>query len=507
MPRHVSSELTRSALFAAAFLVAVGGLIYELILGTAASFLFGDSIVSFSLATGITLFGMGIGSLLSSRLKLDGTRAFVVNEVVLGLIGGFSVLILFATFSLTPYYWLAFVVLSVAIGICIGLEIPLMMRLFKERAAASTLSLLGKVLALDYFGALAASLIFPFVLLPVFGLLRTAFLVASLNILIALYILSKAKMSKMSCMVTLGGLAVLIAGFMSSTYLEERIDAAAFKDPVVYSTISPYQKIVLTQYRDDTRLYLNNNLQFSSTDEVRYHETLAHAVMTSVDQPRRVAILGGGDGLLAREILRYPSVQSVEVIDIDKAITDLASTHRLFVDLNRASFRNDKVTIHNEDAFTYLKNHDATYDAILIDLVDPSNEKIAKLYSKEFYRLALGRLSLRGVMMTQGSSSYFTPNAFATIAATVAAAGPQRKVVPLSVNVPSFGEWGFVLSVPAGGLVFGQTPLPTGLSYVSDKQLRAAADISIEYQDISPSTLLHPSIYTTYNRDMTKWRY
>src|SRR5690606_19602063 len=127
------------ALFAAAFLVAVGGLIYELILGTAASFLFGDSIVSFSLATGITLFGMGIGSLLSSRLKLDGTRAFVLNEVILGLIGGFSVLALFAAFSLTPYYWLVFVLLSISIGICIGLEIPLMMRLFKERAASSTL--------------------------------------------------------------------------------------------------------------------------------------------------------------------------------------------------------------------------------------------------------------------------------------------------------------------------------------------------------------------------------
>lgn len=506
MPHKAQTHLSKPALFAAAFLVAVGGLIYELILGTAASFLFGDSIVSFSLATGVTLFGMGIGSIISSRVGGLGHQAFAWNEMALGLVGGLSVLILFTAFSLTEYYWAVFIALGLTIGVLIGLEIPLMMRLFKTRGSRSTLHLLGRILALDYFGALIASLLFPFILLPHLGLMRTALAVALINICVAVYLLRRLGAGVRATAFSGIVIIILVLTFAYSTSLERAIDRAAYKDPVVYSAVSAYQKIVLTQFKQDSRLYLNNQLQFSSIDEARYHETLAHSAMTSVHDARDVAILGGGDGLLARELLKYPGVRSITVIDLDPAMTSLSKTNRLMTDLNKSSLSNKKVTVVNSDAFRYIREGTGRYDVILADLIDPSNERIAKLYSKEFYRDVLARLSPAGVFITQATSTYFTPNAYGTVYSTLAAADTTRRIVPLGVNVPSFGEWGFALSIPTGTAPFSRTALPPGLSWLTKTKL----DQSIQPTpavDNPVSTLLHPSIYTTYNDDMAQWRY
>ncbi|MDQ5932411.1 MAG: spermidine synthase [Patescibacteria group bacterium] len=506
MAHKAQAHLPTPALFAAAFLVAVGGLIYELILGTAASFLFGDSIVSFSLATGVTLFGMGIGSIISSRVAHRSSHAFAWNEVALGLIGGLSVLILFAAYSLTPYYWLVFILLSLAIGVLIGLEIPLMMRLFKARGSNSTINLLSRVLALDYFGALIASLLFPFLLLPHLGLLRTSLAVAVINISVALYLLYKIGVTVRASSFVIAVVSVLTLIFVYATQIEQAIDRAAYRDPVIYSAISPYQKIVLTQYKHDTRLYLNNQLQFSSIDEARYHETLAHSAMSSVRQPKKIAILGGGDGLLARELLKYPSVDSIDIIDLDPAMTNLARTNRLIARLNGNSLNDNRVTVINADAFKHIRESQQAYDVILADLVDPSNERIAKLYSKEFYRSALARLTQSGVFITQATSSFFTPKAFAMVERTVRSADETRTVVPLSINVPSFGEWGFVISLPRSSQPFTATKLPKNLKWLTDTKLAQAVQIN-GTQHTSVSTLLHPAIYTTYNADMAQWRY
>lgn len=505
MAHKAHPDLPKPALFAAAFLVAVGGLIYELILGTAASFLFGDSIVSFSLATGVTLFGMGIGSLLSSRIGERSHEAFAWNEIALGFVGGMSVLILFAAYSLTPHYWLVFILLSLIIGVFIGLEIPLMMRLFKTRGSSSTLHLLGRVLALDYFGALIASLLFPFLLLPYLGLMRTALAVALINIIIALYLLRKLGAGFRATTLSIAVIGLLGFTFLYSSKLEAAIDSAAYRDPVVYSTVSPYQKIVLTQYKNDTRLYLNNQLQFSSVDEARYHETLAHAAMTSVKNARQVAVLGGGDGLLARELLKYPKV-NITIVDLDPAVTTLAKTNRIVTELNGHSLSNSRVSVMNRDAFKEIRETDKRYDAILVDLVDPSNERIAKLYSKEFYRSAVTKLAEGGILISQATSTYFTPNAYSGIAATMRAAAPERSVIALGTNVPSFGEWGFMMSVPSGTDPFNESALPRNVSWVTEERLEWSVN-PIPSLDGQVSTLLHPSIYTTYNADMSQWRY
>lgn len=505
MSRNKRPELPRQTIFAAALIVALGGLIYELILGTAASFLIGDSIVAFSLATGLTLFGMGIGSLLSTRIRHKDT-AFAWNEVILALVGGFSVLALYASYSLTPYYWLVFVLFSLVIGVCIGLEIPLMMQLFRARSGKATINLLGKVLALDYFGALIASLLFPFLLLPYLGLMRTAFAVALLNVAVAFIIFLRLGVTIRTNIFIVGAIAVLTISFLFSTKFEQSIDAAVYRDPIVHAETSSYQRIVLTQFQDDTRLYLNNQLQFSSRDEARYHETLAHSVMSSVHDPKRVAILGGGDGLIAREILKYPSVASVDLIDLDQAVTDLGKDNRVLRKLNHDSLHDKRLSVINADAYTTLQHGSAQYDVIIADFVDPSSERTAKLYSKEFYRIIASRLNPQGAFITQSTSSYFTPNAFATIIATVQAAQPERTITPLSVNVPSFGEWSFVMSTPKTTKLFAENPL-SSLEFTNSEQLAIAKATAPSIRTNQVSSLLHPLIYTTYNSDMSHWRF
>ncbi len=502
----------KPTVFAAALLVAVGGIVYELILGTAASYLFGDSIVAFSIATGVTLFGMGLGSLLATRLASRPGLNFVRNELVLAVVGGFSVLALYVAFGASELYWLVFGLLSLIIGATIGVEIPLLVALLRERGHDGSVDLLSKVLALDYFGALIASLLFPFVMLPYLGLVRTALAVALLNTAVALFMLGRLGYRTAVNWVGFAVLMVLLVSFGFATRIEASLTTLLYQDPVVHAQTSRYQKIVVTNYRDDVRLYLDDQLQFSADDEARYHETLAHATLTSVAAPRSVAILGGGDGLLAREVLRYSTVTDVTVVDLDRAVTDLARRNRLIADLNRHSLDDPRVRLVNADAFAWLRGGGAgAYDAVLIDLVDPSNERIAKLYSAEFYRTVAAHLRPGGVFATQATSSYFTPHAYWQVVATMDAGAPGRVVVPLAQNVPSFGEWGFALSLPQGTAPFTQTTLPAGLRFHTAASLRATATLSPDRPgprlDLPPSTLLSPRIYSTYRSDMAQWRY
>ena len=507
MPDSKASRAENTTLFAAALLVAVGGLVYELILGTTASYLIGDSITSFSLATGITLFGMGIGSLLVKYIRWRPSTSFAVNEIALGFIGGNSVLILHLAFTFTKLHWAAFSAISLAIGVLIGLEIPLLVKMFAAFGRKSSVELLSKVLAIDYFGALVASLVFPLLLLPQLGLMRSAYLVATLNIAVAVAILFRLKSSKRLLASSIAVAVALLGMFAGASYFEKAIDAEAYRDPVLVYEQSPYQKIVVTKYGEDLRLYLNRQLQFSSLDEVRYHETLAASALTSVKDPRNVLVLGGGDGLLARELLKYPSVRRVTVVDIDAKVTDLARNNRLLKEVNKGALSDPRVKVVNADAFRFVDDAKGTYDAVLIDLVDPSNERMAKLYSKQFYRNVSERLSPKGVMVTQATSSFFSPHAFHIVANTVRAGQSGYAVFPFSHDIPSFGEWGFVLSTKNPSALLKQ-PLAPGTSY-QNKELLA---FMIRTQPpkvpkTEVSTLLEPRIIDAYESDMRQWRY
>jgi len=480
MSRSSTKKREQVALFAAAILVAIGGIIYELILGAAASYLVGDSILSFSLATGVTLFGMGIGSLLVNYIKLHPATSFATNEIILGLIGGNSVMLMYLGFVFTRSHWLIFAVISLAIGICIGLEIPLLMKMFQEFGRKSSVKLFSKILALDYFGALIASLLFPLVMLPYLGLMRSAYLVAALNIGVAVLILKQMKASKIVMTISVIATMLLVGFFIFATEIEHGIDKRTYKDPVMWQQQTPYQKIVLTRYKNDTRLFLNRNLQFSSLDEARYHETLSASALSSVANPKRVLIMGGGDGLLARDVLKYPSVEHITLVDIDEVMTNLAKTNHLLTDINQRSLHDSRVSIVNQDAFQFAFSTKDKYDVILTE---------------------------RGVMVTQATSSFFSPHAFYMVANTVKSSHPERYVTAFSVNVPSFGEWGFVMSTPQAEVVASQ-PLPKNLRYQNQKLLTfLTKQNAVSVPSGQTSTLVSPRITDVYNSDMRQWRY
>ncbi len=459
------------ALLASAFVVATCGLIYELLAGTLASYLLGDSVTQFSIVIGTYLFAMGVGSWCSRYVTQREIAVFVRVEILIAAIGGGSAAVLFLLFDRVSDFRLPLYGLVLVIGALVGLEIPLLMRILKDRLEFG--DLVSKVLTFDYVGALAASLLFPLLLVPQLGMIRTGFLfgLANVGVAIALIMMLRRQQRLRTELWAAGGVALaLAAGFVGAETLQRAAEVGAYSEPVIYAASTPYQRIVLTKQRDDLRLYLNGNLQFSSRDEYRYHEALVHPALSRVAQPRDVLVLGGGDGLAVREILKYPSVRSITLVDLDPAMTALFSRSALLTPLNNGSLRSPKVHIVNADAFVWLRANRRKFDAVLVDFPDPTNFAIGKLYTISCYRELARALAPGAVVSVQSTSPLVAPRAYWTVAATLEAAGLTTR--GYHVFVPSFGEWGFVLASnraigPAGAL-------PTGLRFLNPQTDRLA---------------------------------
>ncbi|MCL4535801.1 MAG: polyamine aminopropyltransferase [Bacteroidetes bacterium] len=445
------------------FVIAACGIVYELMIATVSSYLLGDSIYQFSVTIGLFLTSMGIGSYLSRGLRRDLLLTFIAVELLLGAIGGSSALLLYYVFGAarTVYQPTMYLVIA-AIGILMGLEIPILTRLLSGRFVLRVN--IANVLSFDYLGGLIGSLAFPLILLPYLGLIRTALVVGMLNVGIAAVVLV-AHRRELPERVYAGVLAFVIFGFLTtgvarSSELWDQLEQQLYRDPVVYSVQTPYQHITITQWRDDIRLFLDGHLQFSSVDEYRYHESLVHPAMGSTLDHSQVLVLGGGDGLAVRELLKWPDVKRITLVDLDPNMTNLFRSQPELVKLNGGSLNNPRVTVINADAFKFLEDDQNFYGVIVADLPDPRDENLQKLYTEEFYRLAARRLSVHGVFVTQATSPYFAPEAFWCIYASMKQSWPN--VVPYHTNVPSFGDWGFIM---ASGMPLSpdtiQIPVPT----------------------------------------------
>lgn len=436
------------------FIVASCGLAYELIAGALSSYLLGDSVLQFSSVIGCYLFAMGVGSHLSKYVRDEDVLArFVDIELLVGLLGGASATMLFLTFSwLAAPFRATLYALVFAIGVLVGMEIPLVMRALNARSAQFS-ELVARVLTFDYLGALAVSLLFPLVLAPRLGLARTGLLFGMLNVAVALWTVwtFRASLARPAGQV-LRAAAVFVllgAGFVAADQLVSWAEKGLFGDEIVHAETTPYQRIVLTRWQDDLRLYLNGNLQFSSRDEHRYHEALVHPALESAPWAQSVLVLGGGDGLALREILRYPNIKSVTLVDLDAGMTHLFSSSAPLVALNRGAFTDPRVHVINQDAGQWLEDDRQVYDVAVVDFPDPSNFALGKLYSVPFYRLLAKHVAANGYVVVQSTSPYFAPRAFWSIDATLREAG--LRTWPYHAYVPSFGEWGFVLASVQGG--------------------------------------------------------
>ncbi len=432
------------------FVIAACAIVYELMIATISSYLLGDSIYQFSVTIGLFLTSMGVGSYLSRRLHRNLLLTFIAIELLVGAVGGTSALLLYFTYgSLRSVYGPIMYGVIAAIGILVGLEIPILTRLLSEKYTLRVN--IANVLSFDYLGGLLGSLAFPLLLLPYLGLIRTALVVGLLNVGVAGMVLGTAwrqlPQRRYAAALLLAVAGLLGTGLGHSDALWEQLEQQLYRDPVVYSAQSPYQHITITRWRDDLRLFLDGNLQFSSLDEYRYHESLVHPAMAAARDRSEVLVLGGGDGLAVRELLKYPDVKRVTVVDLDGQITKLFQTQPDLTKLNQGSLSDPRVRIVNADAFKFLEDDAGFYGVILADLPDPRNENIQKLYTVEFYRLAARRLAVGGVFVTQATSPYFASQAYWCIYASMQEVWPQ--VAPYHANVPAFGDWGFVMASQA----------------------------------------------------------
>lgn len=496
------------ALLASVFVVAACGLVYELAAGALASWVLGDSVLQFSTIIGSYLFAMGVGSWLSRFFERQLPAHFLRIELLVALIGGGMPALLFIVNAYQPGVFRGLLYgLVLLVGMLVGLEIPLVMRILKRNVALR--ELVSQVLTFDYLGALAVSVAFPLLLVPQLGLIRTGLLFGLMNAAVALWALwifrhelRRFVAHAVACFGVLGALGAAFAGAQHITTLaEDRF----YQDTIILAESSPWQRIVVTQGRGGVRLFLNGNLQFAQLDEYRYHEALVHPAMAGHGAPRKVAVLGGGDGLAVREILRYPTVESVTLVELDPHMTRLFGTHASLVKLNQGALASPKVKVVNLDAFKWLEETQEMFDVIVVDFPDPTNFSIGKLYTNSFYALLEQRLAASGYAVVQSTSPLIARRSFWTVVTTMESVGLQT--APYHAHVPSFGEWGFIIASRRPYRLPAQ--LPEGLRFLGNGALAPLFEFPRDMARVPAEVnrLSNQSLVTTFEREWGRVTY
>ncbi|MFI7324383.1 polyamine aminopropyltransferase [Streptomyces rubiginosohelvolus] len=504
----------RFLVLAAVFVCAACGLVYELELVALASYLIGDSVTQASVVLSVMVFAMGIGSLLAKRLRCRAAVGFGMIEAALALIGGSSALVLYASFAWLGDSQYALVGFSLAIGVLIGAEIPLLMTLIQRVDRQDAGGAVADLFAADYVGALVGGLAFPFLLLPMLGQLTGALFTGTVNAAaggaLVLWVFRRDLSARSRWLLVLANVSV-IAVLATATVLVDDFERAArravYGDQVRVAVQTGVQEVVVTGAdRDSLGLYLDGRLRVSARDEYRYHEALVHPAMNG---PRaRVLILGGGDGLAAREVLRYGDVRAVTVVELDPAVTRLARTDPALSELNGHAFRDPRLTVVGADAFPWLRADHGRYDVVISDLPDPGITASTKLYSAEFYGLVTEALAPDGRLVVHAGPLGARPQTFWTVEASVRAGGLATRPYRISGRYAGFAagpdrgggedgereDWGFLLAapgqVPQAALAAGG-PEPRSLRGRELREgTRAAAEARLP--GLLPSTLIHP---------------
>ncbi len=494
------------ALLTSVFVVSACGLVYELAAGALASYLLGDSVLQFSTVIGAYLFAMGVGSYLSRFLERQLSAHFLRIELLVALAGGGMPLALFVAHAAMPgSFRFVLYALVTLVGILVGLEIPLVMRMLKKNVALK--DLVSQVLTFDYLGALAVSIAFPLLLVPQLGLARTGLLFGLMNAAVALWALwlfrqalRHVKSHALACAATL---ALLTGGMVWAEHITTWAEDKLYQDHAVIALTTPYQRIVVTnapgEGRLGLRLFLNGNLQFAQRDEYRYHEALVHPVMAAFAEqgtPKKVAVLGGGDGMAVREILKYPGVESVTLIELDPAMTKLFTDEPMLSALNAHALSSPKLKIVNTDAFGWLEHSDEVFDVLVVDFPDPTNFSIGKLFTNSFYALLDQHLSASGYAVIQTTSPLVARKSFWTVVHTIESVG--LTATPYHAHVPSFGEWGFVIASRRPYRL--PTQLPEGLRFLNAKSLPLLFDFPQDMDKVPTeiNRLSNQVLVTTY---------
>ncbi|MCP5496026.1 MAG: polyamine aminopropyltransferase [Leptospiraceae bacterium] len=511
-------KIQRLLLLSVVVIISVSGLSYELVAGTMATYLLGQSVTQFSFATGWFLAAMGFGSYLSRFVKKN-IYYFLFNiQILIAIIGGFSAGIMFFSFAATDTLYPIFIVLAFIIGSGIGLEIPILLRLMRHYKILSVA--VSDVFTFDYIGALFASVLFPLAILPFLGLVRASIFFGFLNLIAAGLILTFVPKTKRSYFYSVLSLSfvLLVVGFIGAEKVTNWMENLLYQDAIVYSSNSKYQRIVITKWKDDTRLYLDGNVQFSTVDEAMYHEPIVHIPISFLkDKPKTALVLGGGDGLVIRELLKYESIETITLVELDPAIIDLFKNHPVLKQIPQNSLNSPKVNIVIADAFNWLKNKEnkTKFDFIVADLPDPNSHSLGKLYTIAFYLYVYRHLENNGIFVTQSTSPTFAPDAYYCIQDTIKNATEifeksqtGWEVYSYHLYIPSFGDWGFhitgknILSLKEKNEISVETEYLTdelaGSFFAFPKNARKDGEISI-------NNLNNQILVKLYSRSWPRW--
>lgn len=441
-------------LLASVFVIAICGLVYELLAASLSTYLLGSSVTHFSIVIGVFLTAMGLGSYLTRYVIRYLADTFIAVQIGIGLIGGLSAAILLFTFSVLDAYLPVLVTVLLVTGSLVGMEIPILIRILRSRDALRVT--VANVLALDYLGALFASAAFPLFLVPYIGLLRTSFIFGLINVAVAgvgiRVLRPMLRRPRRLTTVAVATSVILAVGLLGSGLFSSFTENLLYQDDIILTRQTPYQRLVVTRWRDDVRLFIDGNLQFSTVDEHRYHETLVHPALSALPAARTALILGGGDGMAAREVLKHANVQRIDLVDLDGEMIKLFRDVPFLANLSGGALLDSRVSVHVQDAGKFLEETNHSWDVILIDLPDPNNLSLGRLYTRSFYRLAARRLAATGIVVTQATSPFYAPEAFWCVVETLRSAtfGPEAAdhfhVYPYHAYVPSFGDWGFVMA-------------------------------------------------------------
>lgn len=482
LPEQSHHRRDRWALGMLMFLLGGCGLAYEYTLSKIASDLLGNSVQQWATMIATMLFAMGMGADLQKHTPSDRIADRLVGtQVLLAVLGGFGPLIMIHGFALLPQlYILIQYALAFSVGLLIGYEIPLMMRINEESEPDMRINL-AQVLKMDYIGALVGALVWTFLLIRYLSIERISFVLGLTTIVSALlchFLYRRRLASPRARSLEIAAGAVLVTlGLIFGRDLTLKAEQFLYRDPIVTSVTTPFQHIVLTKNRSgNLRCYINGHLQFNEADEQIYHENLVHPAMHLAPRRENVLILGGGDGLALREVLKYPDVRAVTVVDLDPMMTELAASDPDLVRMNGGSMTDRRVTrrapagvsqgeafrsgqasqydlfptelhetatlhVLNLDAAEFVKSVDRRYDVVIMDFPDPNSPDLAKLYGRPFYDRLENVLNPGGVIVQQSGGCVQAKEAFLCIGRTLKAAGFDP--VPYHDNVPSFAEWGW----------------------------------------------------------------
>jgi len=476
----VSKNVSPPLIYAASLVLAACSLLYELLIAQTLATLAANTVVWYSVTIGVYLAAMGLGALLHDKYAAGNlwVRLFRV-ELGLSAVGAVAVPVLnfthtfglllngndFTLMSNVVFFGSAFVLIAL-IGMLTGFELPLLIDL--GNAAAGEKRVTNRVLAFDYMGSLLGGLAFPLLLLPSLGLIVIGLLTAGVNFMVALiallWLLPKSRRPAFRLAAS-GSIAcaILVALFYAQPieryfvknyyfYYDHADDLARLFGSLenvenVFRARSPYQRIDIvhdkvgydTDVLIDTYsskfvdnpaqprnyvLFLNGDLQVVSSYEEYYHEFFTHVpIANNGAAPRRVLVMGAGDGLLIRELAKYAGIESIVHVDLDGKLVELAKTHPVLMAMNEGALDDPRVRTHIDDAYRYIRNTTDSFDAIYLDFPYVEDYNLSKLYSREFFHFVRQRLAPDGFVVFDAPKIEYDSNMREIYMNTVKAAG------------------------------------------------------------------------------------